>query len=115
MADNATIGAVLKAFQVALNAHDRENPTHNAHGIGMAHFDMERLGFEDGEEILPGITMSADGGTSGNFRVLCDGQHDNAEEAEAEETVEAVSRDLVPVRVGQQDEERREYREFEQR
>lgn len=111
MADNSTIGAVLKAFQIALNAHDRENPTHTAHGIGMAHFDMERLGFEDGEEILPGITMSADGGTSGNFRVLCDGQHDNEEEAETAEPVEAVSRDMVPVTVGGQD--RRE-REFEQ-
>ncbi len=110
MADNATIGAVLKAFQTALNSHDRENPTHNAHGIGMAHFDMDRLGFEDGEEILPGITMSADGGTSGNFRVLCDGQHDNAEEAEEQETVEAVSRDLVPVRVGG---ERDDVRTFE--
>ena len=110
MASNATIGDVLKAFQTALNSHDRENPTHSAHGIGMAHFDMERLGFEDGEEILPGITMSADGGTSGNFRVLCDGQHDGAEEAEEQETVEAVSRDLVPVRVGG---ERDDVRTFE--
>ena len=109
MADNATIGAVLKAFQVALNAHDRENPTHTAHGIGMAHFDMERLGFEDGEEILPGIHMSADGGTSGNFRVLCDGTHDGAEEAEeATETLDAVSTERVPVRVGR-GEERREF------
>lgn len=100
MADNATIGAVLKAFQIALSAHDRENPTHTAHGIGMAHFDMERLGFEEGEEILPGITISADGGTSGNFRVLCDGQHDNADEAETEEAVEAVSTVEVPVHAG---------------
>lgn len=100
MAEASTIGAVLKAFQIALNAHDRENPTHNAHGIGMAHFDMERLGFEEGEEILPGITISADGGTSGNFRVLCDGLHDNAEEAEEAETVEAVSTERVSVPVG---------------
>ncbi len=100
MADAATIGAVLKAFQIALSSHDRENPTHTAHGIGMAHFDMERLGFDDGEEILPGIHISADGGTSGNFRVLCDGQHDDAEETEAVETVDAVSQVEVPVEVG---------------
>lgn len=100
MADSSTIGAVLKAFQIALNAHDRENPTHTAHGIGMAHFDMDRLGFEEGEEILPGITMSADGGTSGNFRVLCDGQHDNEEEAEEAEAAHAVSTVAVPVTVG---------------
>ncbi len=84
-----------------MGAHDRENPTHTAHGSGMAHFDMERLGFDEGEEILPGITISADGGTSGNFRVLCDGAHDDAEEAEAAEVVEAVSSVEVPVEVGQ--------------
>lgn len=101
MADNATIGKALRSFQIALNSHDRENPSHTAHGIGMAHFDMERLGFEEGEEILPGIIMSADGGTTGNFRILCDGNHDNAEEAEETEAVEAVSKELVPLRVGQ--------------
>ncbi len=89
MADASVIGEVLKAFKIALNAHDRENPSHTAHGIGMAHFDLDRLGFEDGEEIFPGITISADGGTSGNFRVLCDGLH-NEEEAEETEAVEAV-------------------------
>ncbi|MDQ8046592.1 MAG: hypothetical protein REI11_18450, partial [Patulibacter sp.] len=97
MVSPSVIGEVLKAFQIALNAHDRENPSHTAHGIGMAHFNMERLGFEEGEEVLPGITITADGGQSGNFRVLCDGDHSNAEEAEEVETVEAVSRDLVPV------------------
>lgn len=109
MASPSVIGEVLKAFQIALNAHDRENPSHTAHGIGMAHFDMDRLGFEDGEEILPGITITADGGTSGNFRVLCDGQHDEADEAEEAETVEAVGREMVPVRVGGGDGE--EFRE----
>ena len=93
MASPAVIGEVLKAFQIALGAHDRENPTHSAHGIGMAHFDMERLGFDEGEEILPGITISADSGGSGNFRVLCDGDHEGAEdEVEQAEPVEAVSR-----------------------
>ncbi|MEH3054484.1 MAG: hypothetical protein PGN13_10840 [Patulibacter minatonensis] len=100
MADASVIGEVLKAFKIALNAHDRENPSHTAHGIGMAFFDLDRLGFEDGEEIFPGITISSDNGGTGNFRVLCDGQHDNAEEEEAQEDVEAVARDLVPVRVG---------------
>ncbi len=99
MANPSVIGEVLKAFQIALNAHDRENPSHTAHGIGMAHFDMERLGFEEGEEILPGITISADGGTSGNFRVLCDGQHDHEEEAEEAEVVDAVAEELVAVPV----------------
>ena len=101
MADTSKIAKNLRAFQMALNAHDRENPDHNAYGIGLAHFDMERLGFEEGEEILPGITMHADGGVTGNFRVLCDGLHNEDEETvEEAEPVEAVSSQPVAVPVG---------------
>lgn len=98
MADTGKVAKNLRAFQMALNAHDRENPTHTAWGIGLAHFDMERLGFDEGEEILPGITIQSDGGVTGNFRVLCDGQHDEDLETEAEEAevVEAVGTQTVP-------------------
>jgi hypothetical protein len=92
MSDTSKIAKNLQAFQIAINAHDRENPDHTAYGIGLAHFDLERLGFDEGEEVLPGITIHVDGGTSGNFRVLCDGQHDeDREEVEQEEVVEAVA------------------------
>jgi hypothetical protein len=93
MSDTSKIAKNLKAFQIAINAHDRENPTHNAYGIGLAHFDLERLGFDEGEEILPGITIHADSGVTGNFRVLCDGDHEENLEREEEEVemVEAVS------------------------
>src|SRR4051794_37604075 len=93
MADTSKIAANLRGFQIAINAHDRENPTHNAYGIGLAHFDLERLGPDEGEGILPGITIHADQGVTGNFRVLCDGQHDESLEREAEEAdvVEAVA------------------------
>ena len=91
MADTSKIARTLQAFQIAVNDHDRENPDHNAYGIGLTHFDMERLGFDEGEEVLPGITIHVDGGTSGNFRVLCDGLHDDhVEEVEEAEVVEAV-------------------------
>ncbi len=90
MADTSKIAKNLQAFQIAVNVHDRENPTHTAWGIGLAHFDMERLGFEEGEEVLPGITIHVDGGTTGNFRVLCDGEHDEELEQEETEVVEAV-------------------------
>ena len=80
----------LQAYQIENNAHDRENPDHSVYGIGLAHFDMERLGFDEGGEVLPGITIHADGGTTGNFRVLCDGQHDEGLEEAEEEVVEAV-------------------------
>lgn len=91
MADIAKVAKNLQAFQIALNVHDRENPDHTAYGIGLAYFDMERLGFEEGEEILPGITIQGDGGTTGNFRVLCDGLHDENVEETEEEIVEAIA------------------------
>jgi len=93
MTDTSKIAKNLQAFQIAVNVHDRENPDHTAYGIGLSHFDMERLGFEEGETVLPGITIHVDGGTSGNFRVLCDAEHDEglSEEAEEAEVVEAVA------------------------
>jgi hypothetical protein len=107
VADVSKIARNLQAFQIALNAHDRENPDHTAYGIGMAFFDMERLGFEEGEEILPGITIQADGGTTGNFRILCDGQHDGELEETEEEVVEAVSDRPMIVPFGPREEEPR--------
>ncbi len=101
------VAANLRAFQIALNAHDRENPTHTAHGIGLAHFDMERLGFEEGEEVLPGITIQADGGETGNFRVLCDGDHLAEKEAEQAEVVDAVSSETRMIPVGSPSEDER--------
>ncbi len=96
MADTGKIAKNLERFAQAVAAHDRENPTHTAHGIGLAHFDLERLGFEEGEEILPGITIHADAGVTGNFRVLCDGQHDEGREESEREVVEAVATRSVP-------------------
>ena len=96
MADTAKIAKNLERFAQAVAAHDRENPTHTAHGIGMAHFDMERLGLEEGEEILPGITIHADSGVTGNFRVVEDGEHHEEREQSEQETIEAVATQAVP-------------------
>lgn len=97
MSENGKIAKNLERFVQAVAAHDRENPTHTAWGIGLSHFDIERLGFEEGEEIIPGIKIQTDGGVSGNFRVLCDGQHDEGIEQTEEEVVHAVSTRQVPV------------------
>ena len=99
MVDTSTMAKLLQSFQIAVNVHDRENPDHTSWGIGMSHFDIERLGLEEGEQILPGITLQVDGGTTGNFRVLCDGEHDSESETEdEEELVEAIaSEELEPV------------------
>src|SRR5918997_6444340 len=101
MADPSKIAKNLRAFQIALNAHDRENPDHTAYGIGLSPFDLERLGFDEGEQVLPGITIHADSGVTGNFRVLCDGQHDEqADEVEEPEVVEAVASQPVGAPAG---------------
>ena len=98
MADSGRIAKNLERFAQAVASHDRENPTHTAYGIGLAHFDMERLGLEEGEEILPGITIQIDGGVSGNFRVLCDGEHQESDaEVEEAESVEAISTRSLPL------------------
>jgi hypothetical protein len=90
-ADAKKIAYLLERLAQGVAAHDRENPDHHTWGIGMSAFDIERLGLEEGEQILPGIVLQADGGTTGAFRVLCDGDHDQSlEEAEAE-IVEAVA------------------------
>jgi hypothetical protein len=97
MADTGKIAKNLERFAQAVASHDRENPTHRAYGIGLAHFDLERLGLEEGEEILPGITIHADSGVTGNFRVLCDGEHDeDREEVAEEEVLDAVATRSVP-------------------
>lgn len=96
MSDTGKIAKNLERFAQAVAAHDRENPTHTAYGIGLAHFDLERLGFEEGEEILPGIRIEADGGVTGNFRVLCDGEHEQELSAAEEEAVEAIATRSVP-------------------
>jgi hypothetical protein len=89
------IAYLLERLAQGVAAHDRENPTHHTWGIGMANFDIERLGLEEGEEILPGIVLQADGGVTGQFRVLCDGDHDQELEEEEEAIVEAVSSEPV--------------------
>ena len=97
MAETGKIAYLLERLAQGVAAHDRENPTHHTWGIGMAHFDIERLGLEEGEEILPGIVLQADGGVTGQFRVLCDGEHDEEVEEEEEEIVEAVASETVHV------------------
>ena len=96
MSDTGKIAKNLERFAQAVSAHDRENPTHTAHGIGLAHFDLERLGFDEGEEILPGITIHADSGVTGNFRVLCDGDHENELTEAEEQAVDAIATRSIP-------------------
>ncbi len=99
MSDASKIAKNLRAFQMAINAHAEQNPDHNVLGLGLSGYDIERLGLEIGEEILPGVPIQEINVTVGNFRVLCDGEHDEgiAGEAREAEPVEAVSSQEVPV------------------
>ncbi|MGN6171285.1 MAG: hypothetical protein ACTHQQ_24430 [Solirubrobacteraceae bacterium] len=97
MSPPSKLAYLLERLSQGVAAHDRENPTHHTWGIGMAYFDIERLGLEEGEEILPGIVLQADGGVTGQFRVLCDGQHDEGAVEEEEEVTEAVGSQEVEV------------------
>jgi hypothetical protein len=91
VADAGKIAYLLERLSQGVAAHDRENPGHHTWGIGMTYFDIERLGLEEGEQILPGIVLQADGGVTGAFRILCDGEHDSGVEQEEEEIVEAIA------------------------
>jgi hypothetical protein len=97
MVETSKIAYLLERLTQGIAAHDRENPDHHTWGIGMAHFDIERLGLEEGEQILPGIVLEADGGVTGQFRVLCDGDHDEEVAEEEQEVIEAVASEPVHV------------------
>lgn len=86
----SVIGKNLERFRRGVASHDRENPTHDpAFGIGVSFFDLERLGFDDGETLWPGVTIQVDGKATGNFRVLCGLNHGEqpAREAHVERPV----------------------------
>src|SRR5437660_8083808 len=95
MAQTSKIAYLLERLAQGVAAHDRENPGHHTWGIGMTHFDIERLGLEEGEEILPGIVLQADGGVTGAFRILCDGDHDEGAVEEEEEIVDAIASEEI--------------------
>ena len=95
MSQTSKIAFLLERLAQGVAAHDRENPEHHTWGVGMSHFDIERLGLEEGEQILPGIVLQADGGVTGAFRVLCDGDHDEEVEEEQEEILDAVASDEI--------------------
>jgi len=95
MSSPSKIGYLLERVSQGVAAHDRENPGHHTWGIGMAYFDIERLGLEEGEALLPGIVLQADGGMTGQFRSLCDGDHGEGAVEEEEEVVEAIASEEI--------------------
>lgn len=90
------MGLNLRRWRQAVATHDVENPTHESYGIGLAHYDMERLGLTEHEELWPGIRVEQINVVSGNFRVLCDGEHDDCKPKTLDEKAAREADGLAP-------------------
>ena len=94
-------GKNMEAVCKAKEAHNNSCPWGgNATEVHLTFFDIERLGWEEGDTIC-GLTVVGDEKVAtGMMRVTCDAEpsDDKTEEEEVEEVVDAVSeRELVTV------------------
>ena len=91
----------MQAVCQAKEAHDRSCPWGGkANEVHLSWFDIERMGWEDGDVICGLIVVGDETVPTGRMRVTCDAEPDEprSEEEEVEEVVEAVSeRELVTV------------------
>lgn len=90
------MGLNLRRWRQAVATHDSWNPTHTSWGIGLSQFDLDRLGLTEGEELWSGIVATVDGKTTGNFRVMCDGEHDDIKPMTLDEKQARDDGDLAP-------------------
>jgi hypothetical protein len=49
VSDQHKIAKNLERWRRAVATHDMENPTHESYGIGLARFDLDRLGLDEGD------------------------------------------------------------------
>jgi len=95
-------GKNMRAVCEAKDAHNKSCPWGGtATEVHLAFFDIERMGWEEGDNIC-GLTVVGDAEVpTGRMRVTCDAEPDGGglqEEEEVEEIVDAVSeRELVTV------------------
>lgn len=100
MAD-ARMAKNLRRWAIAIATHNVENPEHDpAFGIGLSFHDIGRLGLIPGEELWDGINVCEISIGAGQFRVMCNGEHDECdlrvkEAREAEKPVDAVAKEPV--------------------
>ena len=96
MVETSKIAYLLERLAQGVAAHDRENPDHHTWGIGMAHFDIERLGLEEGEQILPGHRAAGrrrgDRRSSGSCATA---MHDEGAAEQEEEVVDAIASEEI--------------------
>jgi hypothetical protein len=94
-------GKNMKAVCQAKEAHDRSCPWGGkANEVHLAYFDIERMGWEEGDLICGLMVVGDSSVPTGRMRVTCDAEPGGGkkEEEEVEEVVDAVStRELEPV------------------
>jgi hypothetical protein len=97
-------GKNMRAVCQAKEAHDRGCPWGGkANEVHLAFFDIDRLGWEEGDVICGLIVVGDPAVATGRMRVTCDAEPGGGkqEEEEVEEVLDAVSeRELVPVGPG---------------
>ena len=91
----------MQAVCKAKEAHNRSCPYGGqANAVHLSWFDIERMGWEEGDVICGLVVVGDERVSTGMMRVTCDAEpdDDHSLEEEAEEVVEAVSeRELVTV------------------
>ena len=89
----------MQAVCQARDAHDRSCPWGGkANAVHLSWFDIERMGWEEGDLICGLVVVGDERVSTGMMRVTCDAEPDDDRslEEEVEEVVEAVSeRELV--------------------
>jgi len=94
-------GKNMQAVCKARDAHDASCPWGGkANAVHLAWFDLERMGWDEGDVICGLVVQGDDHVQTGRMRVTCDAEPDSDGGREAEEEVEAVDavaadRDLV--------------------
>ena len=91
----------MQAVCLAKEAHDRSCPWGGkANAVHLSWFDIERMGWEEGDVVCGLVVNGDETVATGMMRVTCDAEPDGGkrEEEEVQEVVEAVSeRELVTV------------------
>ena len=91
----------MRAVCAAKEAHDKSCPWGGkANEVHLAFFDIERMGWEEGDVICGLVVVGDETVATGMMRVTCDAEPDGDGGREAEEQVETVDavaadRDLV--------------------
>ncbi len=98
----ANLDASAKNMQAVCKAKDVHNSScpwgGMANRVHLSWFDLERIGWEEGDVICGLVVVGDDKVATGMMRVSCDAEPDGDKEIAEEEVVEAVSeRELVTV------------------